>query len=279
MKTPPLSRYRKARFLTFFIAAAFFTLVPHLAHSSFISPMRVVIDANKTTAEVVILNREDVPMVYTFGWQRRAMDINGKIVELGEDGEMEGYRPADPYLIYSPRKAIVGPGETQRIRILARRTKDMVDGEYRSHILISPKTTKKPKQTVVKHTGGSIPVSARVGIPVFLRKGKTTASVEPKRIEIGKRDGLDVLFFDLTNNSTRTLYPKTDLYCTRPGEEKPELIELSALRLFYEAVNISYTLPIPEGANLDNCTSITLKLVDPKDFEYSKTPLLETVIR
>ena len=125
--------------VVFFSLLAFFAIcMVFESHAAFVSPTKVFIHDGRTSASVSIANTSDETLVYTFEWERRARSKDGKGMHLLQDGEtFEGYRPADPYLVYSPRRVVVEPGETQRVRVFARRSKDMPPGEYRSHLKIT----------------------------------------------------------------------------------------------------------------------------------------------
>lgn len=248
------------------------------AHSTFISPTRIIIDANQTTGEMVIMNRQDETQIYTFVWQSRAMTPDGIITEEEEAEAQPGYKPAAPHLVYSPRQAIVGPGESQRIRFFVKR-KGMTDGEYRSHILVSGRPVEDKEKPKFENLGGVVPIQARVGLPVMVRHGGTVAGIEAKSLKIIKEDGRNYLDYDIVNKGTRTLYARANAYCTRAGAAEPEHMELPTIRLYHEVVNLHKKIPFPKTANLDSCQSIRLDLTDPMDFEYSVKPFFSAQIK
>jgi hypothetical protein len=250
------------------------------AHATFISPPRVIIDANQVAGEMIILNRGNETLVYSFKWQDRAMREDSTIAVGEELKETKDYRPASPYLVYSPRQVILAPGETQRIRFFVKRDK-MTEGEYRSHILISGKPVKeREKEQITEGMGGTVGVIAQAGIPVMVRHGKTTVEIEPEKFELIKLNGEDYLHAKFINKGSRTVYAKPTLFCERPGVEKPEEIGAVSVRIYQEAVYFDQNLRLMgEYSSLDSCKSIRVDLTDKLDFEYRTKPFYSQVLK
>lgn len=249
------------------------------AHSTYISPARVFIDANQSTGEMIIMNRKDETMIYNFLWQSRAMDDDRSVHEDEAAEQISDYMPLQDYVVYSPRQAIIGPGETQRIRFFVRRRANMKDGEYRSHILIGGKPTKEKEIEQLQNTGGIIPIVARVGIPVMVRHGQTKIDMEMTKMEFEKKDGRDVLVFEALNNSTRSIYVEPFIFCTLPGEDKPTTHTLLPMRAYYETLNVKGLAYVPQDLDLDACESVRVEMRGSGDFEYARKPFFEKVMK
>ena len=254
-------------------------LFPAEASATFISPPRVIIDSNQVASEMVILNRSDETRVYNFQWLDRAMTADAKIAADDEIANIKDYRPASPFLVYSPRQVILGPGETQRIRFFVKRNK-MTDGEYRSHILIRGEAADKKKPERVEGLGGSLGVVPQAGIPVMVRHGRTKVEIEPQVFELVKKDGRDYIHAKFINKSTRTLYAMPTLVCKRPGVEEPEKIEGLSVRMYHEAVYFDEMLRInKDEPDLEGCESIAIEFTDRLDFEYKTKPFYTQVLK
>ena len=256
-------------------------LVPHVALSTFISPARLVIDANKSSAEMTISNKNKETQVYTFEWQDRAVRADGKTVTDEEARAVPGYKSAAEHLAYSPRKVVIAPGESQRVRIFVKRNQ-LTEGEYRSHIQISGKSIKEREHEQIQQAlGGSIGVIPKAGIPVMVRHGKTRVEIEPIDFSLAKgENGRPLLNVHFKNNSTRTIYAIPKVYCHKPDQAEPDLLKVRSIRVYYEAKIIKKELSIGSvDTNLDACQSVTLDMVAKGDFEYRKTPFYSQVLK
>lgn len=256
-------------------ACACLILSMSFSYAAFITPKRVMIDDGERTGIVSLNNRGDEVLVYSFSWERRAQDPNGKTVVLKDGETLPGYRPADEYLIFSPRRVIVNPGEAQRVRILARRTKDMAPGEYHSHLKIASaplKEAEKPKAE--GGLSGTLAVRSNVSIPVFLRTGPTKIELDIKTSKLFKREnGNHFVKMVLDNHSTRSAYIKPDLLCYKAGAEQPEETILTTMRLYAETKYYDSELPVPPDFDISGCQTIKLRLIGLQDFEYSRDPI------
>jgi hypothetical protein len=244
--------------------------------AGFVSPTKIFIDSGRNAASVSIANIENEPMVYTFEWERRARTPDGKSTHLLQDGESYGkYRPADPYLIYSPRRVVIEPGETQRVRIFARRPKGMPDGEYRSHLKISSESVKPAEKTKagLGGIGGVMSIHPAMSIPVMLRTGKTEIDIEVVKSQIVKEGAVDVLHLDIVNKSTRSIYGRSRFECSVPGASEPVSVQSNGFKLYYETETFHERFSVPEEINISQCTSLIVKLFSVRDLEYGKEPI------
>lgn len=243
------------------------------AQATLVSPKRVMIDDKERATAITIVNRSNQTKVYNFSWERRAQSITGEDLLLGKDETIAGYQPADDYLVYSPRQVIIRPGKTQKIRILARRPADLPEGEYHSHLLISPTsvpTESEPDNNAGSGVGGVIEVIANISIPVFLRQGKTTLDFDLTSNAVSQKNGRTGIKMDVVNRSTRSVYMKPVLECVN-AQNQTQDITLQNMKLYAEAKTQTHIATLPKGAPpLNACSSAQLKLIGLDDFEYDR---------
>lgn len=246
------------------------------AYAAFISPTKVFIQSNQTSSSISITNNSEETAVYTFEWERRIHSADGTGVSLLKPGETAAnYQPADPYLIFSPRKTIIRPGETQRVRIFARRPKDMPAGEYRSHFKISSEVTsqKDPGIMLDRGFGGSFKVKPAVSIPVMLRTGKTIIDMKSSSVRTTTKNLREIIEVTIQNNSTRSVYGKGYIRCTK-SDSTAEERELNGFRIYAETKSLVEKFGMPKDMPLSNCSSAELKLVATREPDYSRNPIL-----
>lgn len=260
-------------FNTFLLTAGLgFFCFTHSAQAVFMSKSRLIIEENQNYAEFVILNRSDRKKLVTFGWNRRIVEKDGSFKTLKEKESVPGYEPADPYLRYSPRRAILGPGERQRIKVYARRPADLKNGEYHSHftIISEPLREEQKKEPVKGDLVGSVNVNAGTSIPVFLRHGPSTLNVKIEDAYIYPKEGKHYLHIKASNNSTRSVYGDAVLECKKSdGQIVQDTI--TTLRLYTEVETLDIEA-VTRDFEFKGCNDLQVKLVDRKDFEFKNKP-------
>lgn len=251
------------------------------SYAAFISPTKVFIQSNQTSSSISITNNSEETVVYTFEWERRVRSTDGTGVSVLKPGETAtDYQPADPYLIFSPRKTIVRQGETQRVRIFARRPKDMPDGEYRSHFKITSESTTPmdPAKPLDRGFGGSFRVKPAVSIPVMLRTGKTLIDMKATSVRTTTQNLHEIIEVTIQNNSTRSVYGKGFIRCLKADSTTVER-EINGFRIYSETKNTIEKFSIPKDLSLSSCTSAELKLVATREPDYSRNPILVVKVK
>jgi hypothetical protein len=96
----------------------------------FVAPNRIVMEPDQRTAVVNVTNKDDRHREFKIVVQNYIMTENGttQIVDTFPYS-------AERMIRYVPRRIKLAPGERQTVRIMARRPKDLSDGDYHSHLL------------------------------------------------------------------------------------------------------------------------------------------------
>lgn len=161
-----------------------------------ISPKRVVFEKGQRSIDVILANRGDETQTYRISVINRKMLENGQLAETDVPAEGEFF--AKDYLRYSPRQVVLGPKETQRIRLLSRLKADADEGEYRSHLLIQ-EVPKAEEAKGASDKAGVLGINVQaifgMSVPVIMRKGDLSAQAKlssPKIKMIGKDKYLEL---------------------------------------------------------------------------------------
>jgi P pilus assembly chaperone PapD len=256
-------------------AAVILPLAP--AHATFISPKRVMIEDKQRAGTFNILNRTNKTMVYKFDWERYIYTPDGTDSMLNEKAVAPEYKPADPYLQFSPRQVIIKPGESQTIRILVRRPADLPQGEYRSNILIQPEPleeAKVPDTLPEPGMSGILKVRTHASIPIILRQGATAVDFTVSNANITQSEGKNIVNLQIANNSTRSIYMIPHLDCVGPSGTTSTI--LSTIRLYVEIKNFMRHLTVPPEFPIAGCTDLKVRLVGQNDFEW-KAKAVQTI--
>jgi len=131
----------KIKYVSLFLTATlvFVTFSYSAAYAVKIIPPRLVIGADAKTEHIFIKNNANKTEVFRFSWKHMAMDKEGNVLnldKLGLDKAPAGYNSLEKIVRFSPRRAVLKPGQTQRVTFMLRRSSDLPAGEYRSHFLV-----------------------------------------------------------------------------------------------------------------------------------------------
>jgi hypothetical protein len=146
-----------------------------------LTPRRIVMEGSKKTADLNVANtgKDTAKYMVTLVEQR-----------MKEDGTFETITTPDPgqnfaskYLRVFPRSVVLGPNESQVVKVQLYNTAKMAPGEYRSHIYLRAVPEEKPLGEAEAKTNNdaiSVQLIAVFGItiPVIVRIGESNARVE-----------------------------------------------------------------------------------------------------
>lgn len=223
-------------------------------------PTRIVFDGRKRSAQVNVINQGTKPSTYR---------ISFKDMRMKEDGSYEDVEKAHPdekfasdLIRYSPRQVVIQPGESQTVRLLLRKKRDLPPGEYRSHILfraIPPESTGKNIESLAGEKGEIriklIPIFG-VTIPVIVRhgKGSATARMEGLKVNDSLKPGAStVLTLRLNRQGDRSLFGDlTARFTPDNGGEELEVGRVNGIAVFTPNKSriVNFKLSPPEGVEL-----------------------------
>jgi hypothetical protein len=145
-----------------------------------ITPTRIVFEDRMRTAQVTLMNNGTETGNYRISFINQNMTDDGKFepVEEGAEGMF-----SDSLVRYSPRQITLPPGQSQVVRLMLRKPRDLKDGEYRSHMLFQalPKPGKSSLESTLNKKADKITVEiipiVGISIPVIVRKGNINSEV------------------------------------------------------------------------------------------------------
>jgi hypothetical protein len=178
-----------------------------------ISPTRVMFDGKKQRETLNLVNTGKDIATYSISFVQYKMNDDGSfiIVEKPDSAQMF----ADPYLRIFPRRVTLAPGEPQVVMVQCRRTPDMMDGEYRSHLYFRSEKNvdplgieKSPKDTSLVSVQ-LIPIYG-MSIPIIIRVGEVNASASLSNLKLESEKNLDY-YLRLTINRTGNISTYGDI--------------------------------------------------------------------
>lgn len=208
-----------------------------------IIPPRLVIRPDTKVEYMFIKNNSDQTETYRLGWKHIAMDKEGNVLNLDKLGRdrVPEYRAADDLIRFSPRRATLEPGETQRVTFMLRRSPNLEPGEYRSHFFVKrePRVpVKDASENLEKDTENqqasepltspsiSIDVLVSRSVPIYVLNGETEASLSLLKAELKKNPNRKKktqpehhVHFDVQKTGNRSIIGQANVFCTINGED------------------------------------------------------------
>lgn len=225
-----------------------------------VSPTRIVFEGNERTKQVNLINNGAETGRYRISFVRRKMTEDGKFEEVAEN---EPGMYSDDIVRFSPRQVTLQPGQSQIVRLMLRKKRDMPDGEYRSHMLFQslpdPAATDISQLVDNNSKGLSIQLIPVVGItiPVIVRQGKLSSTVSLSDFELKQANTVKAektLSLKINREGNRSAYGDFRVYFTPRGGESVVVAQVNGVAVYTPLASRSVELRLqtPSGFNLSN---------------------------
>lgn len=169
----------------FTVVILLFVCVAPASASLLVTPTRVTFDSRDRVEEVTLVNTSDEVRQYKLEWVEKTLSENNQYSNLSE-AEIADFAIASPYIRFSPRRVTLKPGESQKVKLLARRKSDMNKPEYRSHLRFTALPTALTNADEDEEASGiqlKLNLLLSYTIPVVLRTQATEVQVGIETIE------------------------------------------------------------------------------------------------
>lgn len=222
-------------------------------------PKRIMLDDQKRATVLRIVNKDDIPRRYIITWHRMRMTRDRGLRPVAEDDPAPELKPARDYVLFGPRQAVVPPGSTQAVRLMAQPPADLAPGEYRSHLMI----TQPPRQSesgdgadAADDVQMQLEVVHRTTMPVILRHGDPEAEVAVAAMFVGETGQGPQLDVTLARSGERSIYMNATVIWETPDGERHRVFGPATTAIYPEIERREYShrLQLPEGRSLDGGT-------------------------
>lgn len=197
-------------------------------------PPRVITSTDQKVFHIYIKNDSKQARTYRFEWRNLAMSKDGRTVNMDKEGHepVPDYRGLSEIVRYSPRRATLKPGDTQRVTFLMRPPKDAPAGEYRSHFIAVQEPEVEPLDPTQgsarpNETNVAVKLLVSRAIPVYVRHGETQGTLTLLGADLRREKALKTdevrsyVHFDVGRQGNRSVIGRAIVKCTTPsGEEK-----------------------------------------------------------
>jgi P pilus assembly chaperone PapD len=229
-----------------------------------LNPNRIVFEGRDRKAELLVNNPSDETQTYRVTFENMVMLDDGKYQNVKEKDKNGKY--SEDYIRYSPRTFTVEPRASQTVRLMLRKSKNMEDGEYRSHMKVSvvPKA-EAPKIQESDSVNINIQVHYGITIPVIVRKGDLSYKTELESFEIvdTEREGYKKLKARINRVGDRSVYGDISLIHYDSSGKSTVLKFLPGVSIFTPNTHRNFDLDfeVPEGVDLSE-GKVEVKYVD-----------------
>jgi hypothetical protein len=142
-------------------------------------PRRVIFEGTKRYEELNLANTGKDTARYAISLMHVRMKEDGSFEEISEPGAGENF--ADKYIRFFPHSVVLGPGESQVVKIQLNRSNELTAGEYRSHLYFRAIPNQLPLGQILAVADSSISIRLvpvfGISIPVIIRAGESNTEV------------------------------------------------------------------------------------------------------
>jgi fimbrial chaperone protein len=183
-----------------FVALAVFTSRPASASNFNVNPTQIFLSAKTTSAMVTVRNESDTPLRFQLSVSAWEQSPTGELV----------LTPTDD-IVFFPGLLTLGPKEERRVRVGRVTAPADTEKTYRIFIEEMP-----PLEAVGTAGGAAVQVLTKMGIPIFVRPARETATASVSNLE--QHDG--ALHFSLSNGGSVHYVPQQVVVRGLAGSEQ-----------------------------------------------------------
>jgi len=244
----------------FIVISALLSSQVYAAAQLMISPTRVEFEGSDRTKQVHLINNGSDTGRYRISFVQRKMLESGQI-EAIEENEPGLY--SDDMVRFSPRQVTLLPGQSQTVRLMLRKKRDLKDGEYRSHLMFQslpdPTTSDIEELASADTKGVTVKLIPIVGItiPVIVKQGKLSSSASLSDFEIVQSNtvkGGSSLSLKINRTGNESTYGDIRIYFTAEKGQSVLIGQVDGVAVYLplDQRSIEIKLNPPTGLSLSN---------------------------
>ena len=235
----------------------YLSLLPFAGHGQgnlMLFPKRIVFEGQKRTEQLLLVNSSDDTANYIISLIEFRMKEDGSMEKLNIPDS--GQQFADSFFRFFPRHVVLGPKETQTVKLQLTKNSQLKAGEYRSHLYIRSEKqeeiagdnrTKKDSNisiSIIPIFGFSIPVIIRVG------EYNTKVEVSESRLEL-VNDTVPILRLKFTRNGNMSCYGDIKVNYISPKGKRIEAGEINGVAIYTPTAARQLQLELNHNKGID----------------------------
>jgi hypothetical protein len=223
-----------------------------------LTPRRLVFGPrDRGVKEITVFNRTNGTATYTIALTDQAMTTDGAIVAAGKvpAAEQARLKSALDFIRYSPRQMVLGPHESQTVRLQARPPAGEAPAEYRTHFSV---TATPPPDTGVDIAAAAAGAQSDqlqvritpvygIMIPIIVRTGELSEQTSISNAHLVEAQGRRAIGFTIHRSGGRSVYGGIDVFLEGPGSPK-KIAGIRGLGVYTEIDHRDVVIPLDSDA-------------------------------
>lgn len=247
--------FPKALYL-FFAAFLFYPFLDLNAQSDLlIYPKRLVFDGSKRAQELNLVNNGKDTARYVISVVQIRMKEDGSFENITQPDPGQNF--ADKNFRFFPRNVVLGPNETQTVKVQLVQFSSLAAGEYRSHLYFRSEQAYNPLGED-KHQTDSSTISIRlvpvygISIPIIIRSGESTTEIGLSDVGFQwKKDSLPLLHMNLNRSGNMSVYGDISVDHISADGKVTRVGTMKGLAVYTPVATRSVRLPLDQKAGVD----------------------------
>lgn len=235
----------------------FFLLITNDIYSQgnlLITPRRVVFEGSKKVQELNLAN---------IGKDTARYVLSMVEIRMREDGSFEkitapdsGQKFASPYLRFFPRSVVLGPNESQLLKVQLSKADQLTAGEYRSHIYFRAERDDKPLGEIeARVDSGSISVSIipifGITIPIIIRTGDVHGTASLSDASFIRRDSLHLVSLTMHRSGDASIYGNFKVNYFSPEGKETKIGQANGVAVYTPNEKRHFEIKLQTTAGID----------------------------
>lgn len=210
-----------------------------------VTPKRIVMEDGNKRATLHLLNTSNETRTYELTWSQMRMDVTGK---LTADPDPVAAGNASSFVVASPKRVVLAPGERQAVRLRARFPAELPQGEYMSHLSFAPvgEVSRTPGED---GSGAHVKIDVILGIalPVIVRHGDLNASATLRVTGMDIKE--KIVAVELVRQGNASIIGNLEGYWGQPGRAGTLVAQLNGVAIYPNINETTRNIPVnpPEG--------------------------------
>jgi P pilus assembly chaperone PapD len=180
-------------------------------------PRRVIFEGSKRYEELNLANSGKDTARYVISLMHIRMKEDGGFEEISQPDS--GERFADRFIRFFPHSVVLGPGESQVVKIQLTKINELAPGEYRSHLYFRAIPDKAPLGEEGPATDSGISIRLipifGISIPVIIRNGAAATQVRLSDLSVQMvEDTIPILNMTFNRTGNMSVYGDLSVYYT-----------------------------------------------------------------
>ena len=223
----------------------------------FVTPHRVSIAPEEKIELLNVANKSDQKRRYDLQVVNQVMSEDGRTRRV-DDFEYS----AKKMLRFVPKRFTLEPGERQTVRVMARRSDSLVDGDYHSHLLFREVPLREQdadpaskENAQAGNTSFEIQALYGVAVPIIVQHGNINSTISIESAELKKSEnGKPYLQMRFNRTGNAEAAATMTVEHSRAGSANVKIAKDQWVRVYREVgfIEKAFALDVPEGHSLNS---------------------------